>query len=42
MSHPNHENIKAEYLDTFSEEEIQLIEMTRNQNFQTLKIIKRD
>ncbi|WP_407264920.1 hypothetical protein R5N98_12695 [Tenacibaculum maritimum] len=42
MSHSNHKIIKAEYSSTFSEEEIQLIEMTRNQNFQTLKIIKRD
>ena len=42
MSERSPKPVKAEFLETFSEEEIQLIEMTRNQNFQTLKIIKRD
>ncbi|WP_282068561.1 hypothetical protein [Olleya namhaensis] len=29
-------------LDDFSPEELQLIEMTRNQKFQSLRIVKRD
>jgi hypothetical protein len=42
MSLVHKEKKESELINNFSPEELQLIEMTRNQKFQSLKIIKRD
>ena len=42
MSLITKEQKDLESLDDFSPEELQLIEMTRNQKFQSLRIVKRD